>query len=384
MKKTCYYLICISLFISCASSKKLLEKGEYDKAITKSADILRKNPNDSKEFQVLKEAYNKANRFNNERVQFLKKENRSENSYEIYQLYTLLNRRQQEVESLPAKLQNQFNYVNYDDDIIQYKKAAADNMYQQGLQYLKTGIRENARLAYSQFVRVKNIYSDYRNVNQLMDEAHFAGTTNILFRINNQTNIQLPANIEDDILNISLKDLNTFWLNYDTYPDSLIRYNYYVELNLKKIHITPEVIEKKYYSDIKKIQDGMKYVLDKKGNVKRDSSGNDIKVPNLINVVANVQETIQHEQAFIGGSLDYVSLRDKQLIKTEPLSASSVFEHRSANIKGDKRALSQKDRILLKNRHVPFPSNEAMLLDAAQHLKKQAKDIIFNNRNIFK
>ncbi len=384
MKKIYYCLICISLFVGCASSKKLLEKGEYDKAIAKSATILRKSPNDTKELQVLKEAYKKANRFNNERIQFLQKENRSENSYEIYQLYTLLNRRQQVVESLPAKLQNQFTYFNYDDDIIQMKKAAAENFYKQGLKYLNDGGRENARLAYSQFVRVKNIYSDYRNTNQLMNEAHFAGTTNILFRINNQSNIQLPINIENDIRNISLKDLNSFWLNYDTYPDTLVRYHYYVELNLKRIHISPEVIEKKYFSDIKKVRDGMKYVLDSNGNVKKDSSGNDIKVPRMINVVANVKETIQHEEAFIGGSLDYVSLQDNQLIKSEPLSASSVFDHHSANMKGDKRALSEKDRKLIKNHPLPFPSNGAMLLDAAQHLKKQAKDIIFNNRNMFK
>ena len=361
-----------------------MEKGEYDKAIAKSVNILKKNPNDGKEFQVLKEAFKKANRFNNERIQFLKKENRSENSYEIYQLYTLLNRRQQIVESLPAKLQNQFNNVNYDDDIIESKKAAAENLYQQGLKYLNTGGRNNARLAYSQFVHVKTIYSDYKNVNQLMGEAHFAGTTNILFRINNQSNIQLPANIENDIGNVSLKDLNTFWLNYDTYPDSMIHYNYYIELNLKKIHLTPEVIEKKYYSDIKKVQDGMKYVLDSNGNVKKDSSGNDIKVPNIISVVANVKETIQHEEAFIGGTLDYVSLRDNQLIKTEPLSASTVFEHHSATMQGDKRALSEKDRKLIENRPVPFPSNEAILLNASQELKKQAKGIIFHNRNMFK
>lgn len=384
MKKIGYFLICISIFVGCVSSKKLLEKGEYDKAIAKSASILRKNPNDGKEFQILKEAYRKANRFNKERIQFLKKENRSENSYEIYRLYSLLNRRQQIVESLPAKLQDQFTHINYDDDIIQSKKAAAENFYQQGRKDLNRGGRENARLAYSQFVQVTKIYSNYRNVNQLMNEAHLAGTTHILFRINNQSNVHLPKEIENDIHNLSLTDLNSFWMNYDTYPDSLVRYNYYVELNIKKIHVSPEVIEKKFYSKVRKIQDGMKYVLDSKGNVKRDSSGNDIKVPRMIYVTANLKETIQHEEAFIGGSLDYVNLSDNQLVKTEPLSASSVFEHRSAAVRGDKRALSEKNRRLIRSRPVPFPSNEAMLSDAARNLKKETKNVIFNNRNLFR
>ena len=127
----------------------------------------------------------------------------------------------------------------------------------------------------------------------------------------------------------------------------------------------------------------MKYVLDSNGNVKRDSSGNDIKVPNMVNVSANVIETIQREQVNVAGSLDYIDLNSNQLMKTIPISTLFAFNHYAAVANGDKKALSEKVRELLKNRPVPFPSDKFMLLNAAHLLKKQAKTIIYQNRNIF-
>lgn len=383
MRKIGYILVVIAFLSGCASSKKLLEKGEYDKAIVKSAHALQKNPNDTKQFQILKQAYKRANLLNSERIDFLKKENRKDNSFEIYHLYTLMNGRQNIVLTLPDKLSRQFKRVNYNEDIVTSKKTAADNFYQQGLQYLNEGGRKNARKAYGQFVNAKKIYSNYKNVNQLMNEAHFEGTNFILFRIKNNSNKIMPGKVINEIKKISLQGLNTFWLTYDTYPDSTINYDYYIVLNINKIMISPQRIEKKYYTDIRKIQDGMKYVLDANGNVKRDSSGNDIKVPNMVNVHANIVETLQSEDAFIGGTLDYVNLRTNQLVKTNPISANFSFEHFSASYRGNRHALSAKDRKIVRNRPVPFPPDNIMLLNTSQILKNQAKNIIYNNRNLF-
>ena len=78
MKKLSYLLIISFFLISCNSSQKMLERGQYDRAIDRATEKLMKKPNNSKELGVLKEAYELANMFDKERIEFLELEGREE------------------------------------------------------------------------------------------------------------------------------------------------------------------------------------------------------------------------------------------------------------------------------------------------------------------
>ena len=52
------------------------------------------------------------------------------------------------------------------------------------------------------------------------------------------------------------------------------------------------------------------------------------------------------------------------------------FENIYGNFRGDERALLREDRDLIRNRRVPFPSNEQMVYDTGEDLKAKLKDII--------
>jgi len=385
MRTFTYSILClfiIGLLSACTSSQKLLEKGKYDQAIEKSAKKLRKDPGDSEELYVLKEAYRKANTFDQERIDFLKKEQREDNWLEIYYLYSQLEQRQDIIRSLPTSVRKQFTLVDYDDEIIESKESAAEAMYQQGMDYLERGDRQNARLAYDEFLGVRDIYPDYKDVGQLLQEARYRGTNFVLLQIENNSDMALPRNFENELQKIGLGDLNSTWVQYETYADSSTYYDYYVVINIKEIAVSPESIEKRTYTETKEIKDGMKYVFDENGNVKKDSTGNDIKVPNMITVSAQVTESAQHKQAVVAGSIDYIDLANNQLVKTQKLSVNAVFEHYSAVATGDERALSEDSREIVGSRPIPFPPNETMLMDAAELLKNRAKAIIRQNRNL--
>lgn len=377
-------LIACFIFSACTSSKKLLEKGRYDQAIEKSVKKLRKDPGDSKELNVLKEAYKKANSFDNERIAFLENEGRDDNWIEIHNLYQALDSRQDWIKTLPSQLLNQFSLKNYDNDLIASKENAAEVSYHNGLNYLDRGDKENARLAYQEFERITYLYTDYKDVNKLMNEARFYGTTNVLFKIENNSEVLLPHDFDYELKKISLKELNDLWTNYDTYADTAVYYDYYIVLDLKRIRISPESIDKNTFTETKEIQDGMKYVFDENGNVKKDSLGNDIKVPNMVTVSAEVTESRQHKHGYISGSLDYIDLNTDQLIKTEDISVEAVFEHYSATASGNEKALSEETREILQSRIVPFPSDAALLMDAASLLKDRSKVIVYRNRGIFR
>ncbi len=377
-------LILCFIFSACTSSKKLLEKGRYDEAIEKSVKALRKDPGDSDELRVLKEAYRKANTYDLDQISFLENEGRDENWVEIYNLYTALDARQDWIKSLPSQLLHQFDLKNYDRELIASKENAAEVSYQKGIEYLERGDKQSARLAYGEFERVNYIYRDYKEVSRLMSEAHFNGTINVLFTVENNSEVILPRDFDYELKKVSLKELNDLWTNYDTYADTVLNYDYYIVLDLKEIRISPESIDRNTYTETGEIQDGMKYVLDENGNVKKDSLGNDIRVPNMITVSAEVTESRQHKHGYVSGSLDYIDLNTDQLIKTEDISVEAVFEHFSATASGNEEILSDATMKKLRSRPVPFPTDEDMLMDAASLLKDQSKAIVYRNRGLFR
>lgn len=382
MKNLIYIVLVGCLMASCASSQKLLEKGKYEQAIDKAAKKLRKDPGNEKELGVLREAYYQANRIDQARISFLEKEDRDMNWIEIYNLYVRLDRRQDKIEALPPQVRSNFEFVNYDDAIIESKSIAASVSYNRGLELLGKGDRYSAREAYYEFERAYNLYPEYRDVAQRMDEARYKGMNHVLFTVENNSEKVLPADFDTELRKIALQELNTQWLNFDVYEDTSKYYDYFIVLNIKDIEVSPERIETKTYTESREIQDGMKYVLDEDGNVKKDSLGNDIREPNMITVTAEIEENIQQKSAFVGGSIDYVDLHSEQLVKTEGISVEAIFDHQSAISTGNSKALSDETRAKLKRKPVPFPSNETMLLDASALLKDRAKAIIARNRGI--
>ncbi len=140
LRTTSIMLLTLTLVLGCASSEKLLQRGQYEKAINKSIKKLKKNPGNSDELYVLTEAYSKANSFDMDRITFLEKEGRSENYLDIFNLYQRLDTRQDKVKTLPSSLMNEFEIIDYDDKLIASKEQAAEVSYQRGLEYLNAEI----------------------------------------------------------------------------------------------------------------------------------------------------------------------------------------------------------------------------------------------------
>ncbi len=376
-------LILISLlFLSCTSSRKMLERGQYDRAIDRSTEKLMKKPGNSKELEVLHEAYELANMFDRERIEFLELEGREENWVEIYELYEQLNVRQNKVRRLPTQIRNQFTFYNYDREIIESKSAAAEVSYKRGLELLERGEKMSARQAYNEFDMAAQIYPGYKSVEQKLEESRLLGLNHALYFIENNSGMVLPEFFNVEMQKTTLKDLNTRWLNFDTHENDNIDYDYYLILNITEISFSPESVERNTYTETNEIQDGLKYDLDEDGNVKKDSLGNDIQVPKMVTVSAKVTETEQTKSAFVAGSLDFYHPESEQLIRTDNVAIESVFRHRYGEFSGSKEALSDESIEMIGGDEIPFPSNEQMLMNATELLKDRSKGIISKNRRL--
>ncbi len=385
MKRFPVLFFILLILSNCSSSSHYLKKAQFDAAVYKSVSKLRKKPTKTKEINVLREAYAKANQSDLDQINSLRASGEPNIWDNIFSRYSALKNRQAQVKTLPTTVLNAIHFVpvNYDEEVIAAKRKAAEYFYAHALQLLDKNNRQSARLAYGELLKVKQYYSDYRDVDAKLQEALLNGRNNILFKIQNKSNVIVPQNFEQELLKISMEDMNTLWMNYHTKAIDQINYDYTILLNLKEINVSPEQVREEAYTDQKEIQDGFKYQLDSKGNVMKDTAGNDIKIPIIKVITCKVVLTKARKSAIIGGTLDYINNRSEQLIKTHPIAAETFFENNVAVPYGDLNALSSSSRNLVNTSHfVPFPSNPDIIMQAAIRLKEMTKDLIWRNKNI--
>ncbi|MEP1487144.1 MAG: hypothetical protein ABJK28_01800 [Algibacter sp.] len=390
MKKLLLLTVVLLFFLACNTRKHVeqaVNTGNYDQAITTALDKLKTNKNKKRKYDyvlMLQDAYYKVVDRDLSAIAHLKKDNNPEALRNIYKLYIDLNARQEAIKPiLPLNVNGKdipFKFKNYTDDIFEAKENVSDYMYEKGINLLESDDKSTIREAYNTLDYLQRINPNYENTRELLEEAHQRGTYYILVAINNQTQQIIPARLEDDLLNFDTYGLNKFWSVYHTNKVDNLKYDYAMQLNLKRINISPERIKEREFLREKDIKDGWKYELDSAGNVAKDTLGNDIKVDKIIRVKCRLLETIQTKSSQVIGDVVYQNLASNQIINSFPIDSEFIFEYIFANSRGDKRALNNDDRNLLNNRRVPFPSNEQMVYDTGEDLKLQLKDIITRQR----
>jgi hypothetical protein len=390
MKKFLLFTVLLSVLVSCSGRKqieKALHSGNYNQAIQ---DALKKleNNKDKKRKQdyvmLLEDAYAKANERDLLNIKHLKKDGNPEHYKTIYDLYLNLNARQEAVKAvLPLQINGRdikIKLNDYTDAIVESREKVSDYMYDKGLDLLESDDKYTIRQAYDVFKYIERINPNYEDTRSLLQEAHERGTEFVIVTIENQTNQIIPRRLEDDLLNFDTYGLNQFWIVYHANSNSQIDYDYAMQLQLKRINISPEELHEKQLLREKQIVDGWKYQLDDAGNVMKDSLGNDIKIDNIINVRARYFEFNQFKSTQVIANVVYVDLKTNQVLDAFPIDSEFVFENRFATVRGDERALTNEDLNIVRNRRVPFPSNEQMVYDTGEDLKIKLKNIITSYR----
>ena len=383
MKKI--YLVFGLLFVlgACTSSRKYLERGQYDQAIQKSVKKLLKDPSKSKEVTTLKRAYELANQKNNDNINSLRYSGQPDIWESVFYNYDQMRTRQEIVERLPSSVLMQIGHqhTDYNKMRADAKRKAAEFFYAHAQELLKTNNRQDARKAYNELVRLNKFYSNYPNVRSLMDKAVLIGTNNVLFKIRNQSQQVMPKDFENALKKITLKRLNKRWLNFDTRENQELYYDYTIYLNIKSIDKTPERIKELHYDETKRVRDGDKYVLDENGNVKKDSLGNDMKIPNYITITCHITENRMEKAARVHGTLDFFDNRENQLVKTFPITTENTFLYRFGTASGNLNAMKAETKKFIGLKPVPFPSDLQIIYDTNEDLKKISYDLVSRNRN---
>lgn len=386
MKRLLPLVFIFAIILSgCSSSKKQLQKGNYDTAIAKAVKQLRKDNSDVKQIDILERSYKVANDQDNERIRFLKMEGKPNNWDEIYQVYNSLNNRQSLVKSVTPLNKNgksvDFPYVDYMADMVAAKRKAADFYYAHGIELMKSGLKESYRQAFDEFVRAKQYIGDYEGIDNKIQECKELGMSRVFVSIQNNSMIKFPKEFEQDLLALDLPSLNSEWVEY--YTRSLnenTRYDFYVDVNIRNIAVSPDKTIQKDTVIKKDVEDGFTYALDRKGNVMKDTLGNDIKIKKYKTLQCALVESVQLKACRIDGDVQVIQSNPDKILKKDPIGAESNFEHVSSRALGDIQALNAEQLAKTKSSAVPFPDDIEMVVRCSESLKMAIRGAIQNNK----
>ncbi|WP_298899068.1 hypothetical protein [uncultured Psychroserpens sp.] len=390
MKQLLLTTVLLLVLTSCSGRKQIeqaISHGNYDQAIN---DALRKleNNKDKKRKQdyivMLEDAYYKVLEEDLQDIQHLKKDGNPEQYRTIYEIYLDLEARQDAIKRvLPLQINGRnlnLKFNDYTSEIVDYRYKTSEYLIDEGITLLDSEDKYNAREAYNIFKYIENINPNFEETRSLMTEAHQKGTDYVIVSIENQTRQIIPQQLEADLLNFDTYGLNQFWTVYHANQVSDLNYDFAMQLQLKRINISPEQVNTVQKLRQKNIVDGWEYQTDSNGNVMVDSLGNKIKVDKIVNVRARYFEVNQFKSTQVIADVVYTNLKTSQTLDAFPIDIEFVFEHFYATVRGDKRALNRREYDLTRNRRVHFPSDAQMVYDTGEDLKLKLKNIINSYR----
>ncbi len=383
-------LLSISVFIvACSGVKKTqeaLNSGNYVAAMNKAIKNLAENKTKKGNQQyilLLEDAFAKNTQREQAEISFLQNDGNPANLEAIYNKYLQLKEIQQRIRPLmPLTIYDEgrdarFSFVNYDSKILNTKDDLSEHLYNNALNLLSDArTKADYRAAYDDLRYLQEINPGYKATVAKMDEAYNKGLEFVRVEIANQTEQIIPERLEKELLDFNAFGIDNFWLQYHTNPLSDVTYDYAMNLDFMEINVSPERVNETQIIKERQIKDGWEYLLDRNGDVVKDSLGNKIKVDKMRTVTCKFFQFTQSKSAQIGAKVSFTDLRNGQEINAYPLSSQFVFEHIFANFQGDKRALEDDLLVYLNAREVPFPSNEQMVYDAGEDLKARLKGIV--------
>jgi hypothetical protein len=230
-----------------------------------------------------------------------------------------------------------------------------------------------ARDAYDYFSGVLKYRPDDRNAQSLRNEAEELGITHVLIKLENQSNQILPSRMQDELLAFQNTGRQSQWKKFYTNPQAVSNFDFISRVVVNHLQVSPEQVRETihhFYREINETQ----YARDVNGRILRDSLGNKIEILVPREVRAEVFEISQNKEAIVEMTIEVLDHTGSNVLRRERMQAVGNFDNDACRIQGDRRAVE--GRWLNLGEPLPFPSNESLILIAAEELKNQVTDYL--------
>jgi len=379
------FLISIVLF-SCDSPKKALQRGSYEQAVVMAVKKLQKKPGDQETAGIFTVAYQKANQADIDKIKYLKLSGEQTVWDDVYALYNKLDRRQKLAETvLPLRAGGNtvdFEHINYSQMIIDAKNSAGDFHYNKGTELLK-GNRLDARNAYEHLVQVRQYSTKYTDLEKKIQDARDKGTTYIFISPYNKTYAQLSSEFMSNLVNFGMNEVDDNWNRFfNTATRQYFDYDVFVTIN--SVYVSPDDTKESKETVKKDVRDGWQYFYDSKGNVRKDSLGNDLKKPKYKTISCTITKRYQRKFSTLKASVEIQDNLAKRIVATTPIEGQYNFEFVSSYANGDINALDDQTRQSVGKSPISFPNDLYMINYAGDKLKLRVIEAIKQNKRFIK
>jgi hypothetical protein len=381
-----YLIFSFVLFVigACSASKKAeksLESGNYDQAFDIGFTELSKDKSDEKLIRAFKQAYDKANERDLRQIEELIKTNNAENLKKIYALYEKIDARQYQVISLkPLYIggnEVDLKVTDYSNEIATAKANYSKFLYDAANAKMNTGNKLDAREAYKLYSDLEFVNPGYvSNLPDLVAKAKMKGSSIILLKLDNKIVNQTTDEDVKELTRISESNMNNPWLVFHDKKDKNVTYDHEISILLNKFSVTPQQVNSQVVPQQARVKDGWEYIYDAKGNVMKDSLGNDMKRDKIITVQAEINIFQQVKSGAVEGNLTVKNLKTNSQTATTPVVGEAKFENQYALYRGDQRAIEQKYYEVLQKKEVPFPPDNEFVKYSLSDFKAKMMDFI--------
>ncbi|MBW6459805.1 MAG: hypothetical protein K0B08_04455 [Bacteroidales bacterium] len=330
--------------------------GTYDENIQRSVKKLQQFPGRTKDIGILKENYNLANAADQERIRELQATGQPDIWLELYKINVKMDKRQELVNGLPDKTRHRLGleYHDYTKSIKEARNRAGAYLYARAQRLLGTDKPDDARQAYDELFQLARLNDSYKEMDKLIRKAILTGATAIEFELHNKTGRKLSSAMDEQLTQIvwAYKKAR-YGQTKEEKPGG--KYHFSLRVNLDEFNVGPDQIREVEYQEERDVYEGNEVV---------DT------------IRCFIKEYRQLKKASLSGSIEFYDHYAGQVINSIPLNVESVFTNAYAFLQGDAEAASSVTRELLASKKAAYPSEEQMILDAADEFAKKAIEVL--------
>jgi hypothetical protein len=345
--------IVVGMIAACSSGKNALKKGNYDAAVLKSIKRLQHSPNQVDAQGVLTQAFDLAIQTHLSKISDAKLSSDSFKWEQILSHYKQINELVDELNSCPACLQLVTKPIKYVKEYEDAKYQAAEARYMLGEKLLRTGGRENAKLAYNHFIKAQQLYPALQGIQSKIADSYWQAVLKVGVQTAevNSTRYKLSnAYFQEQIA----KYLGSYKENRFV--------QFFTEQELDEKRIEPDQLIQLSFDDFVV---GQVYVKERVEKLKRDSVVIGENRQGKIYGTVKAELSVFDKQIASTGVLNFsiYQASNYKVLNRKKMAGSFVWTDNWAVYRGDVRALTKQQLALCNKKEAMPPSPPSLFVE---------------------
>jgi len=370
--KIFFAVVSITLLTQCTTPYSLYKRGDYYQAVIEAVKKLRSKPDNAKAQTALELAYPMAKQEAERTISNLLRSTNVQKHYSIVQQYENLNRMATEIYRCPKAYQIIPNPREYISELQIAKENAAEEFYQLGKSYLKSGDVQQSRTAMNYFMQANSFIPCYRDVEDMIELARIYSTLRVVVQkpITNR-NYQISADFFFDNLMNELRR---------TTRGKMVEFYSEQEAQNARIYTPHQIITLDFLDfSVGNSRESSKTIDCKKDSVLVGySEVKGQKYPAYATVKATF--TTYTVEILSGGVLNVkvADFNTKRTLRQQQFTGNYSWVTEWATFRGDDRALTERQKALCNRRREVPPPPQTLFVEFTKPIFSKTVDYLNN------